>query len=103
MDTTSNKSTSGALTTNKLLEILAREKLAQPPEWKGHKFSIENFGGPGTYYMVQGAVAPLITRGKNKGRPNWRKLDKLTDLSIPIMPSELAELKKRLANEGGAS
>lgn len=34
--------------------------------------------------LCTGAVCPLITRGKNKGRPNYRKADQSTKMSVVV-------------------
>lgn len=34
--------------------------------------------------LCTGAVCPLITRGKNKGEPNFRKYDKATKCSVVV-------------------
>lgn len=34
--------------------------------------------------LCTGAVCPLITRGKNKGTPNYRKADQSTKMSVVV-------------------
>ena len=39
--------------------------------------------------LMRGARCPLVTRGKRKGNPNWRKMDKHTiqDVFKPFTPA----------------
>jgi len=55
-------------------ETQAREALNMPPEWR--IMSWEAKGDHPNYYgvLVTGAIpGPPISRGKNKGRPDWSK------------------------------
>lgn len=55
-----------------LLEEHARVIGGLPDVWKAYRFDGRWHG----YYELKGAIVPLLTRGKNKGRPNWRKVGK---------------------------
>ena len=62
---------------NLLLIEHAREKVQAPPEWEWFQLECLPRGARGIQaYRVVGGVAPPITRGKNKGRPNWRREDR---------------------------
>lgn len=78
-----------------LLEIYAKEKFELPEGWKVR--TIEGFPPPGAmiedlpaklqkclYVIMTGAVAPLVTRGKRKGRLNWQKRDRSTQAKVLI-------------------
>lgn len=72
-----------------LFEVQAKEQNHLPDDW--HWFRLECFphGGPRCLYVeVEGAVAPLLTRGKNAGHPNWKKMDKTTRRTIVIPVDE---------------
>jgi hypothetical protein len=65
----------------------AREMLNMPPEWDGYE--LEAIGGEKTKLLrVVGAVAPIKTRGKNKGSRDWSKLDKTTEKTAYFTPEE---------------
>ncbi len=66
----------------------AREILQMPVGWSGYQF--ESIGD-GRLIRVVGAVAPLKTRGKYKGFPNWRNLDKATEKTAFFTPAEHEE------------
>lgn len=55
-----------------------------PAEWRGMIF--KSVGHPADHQgvIVTGAVAPLITRGPNKGEPNWRKRDFSTEQQVYV-------------------
>ncbi len=75
-----------------LLETHAREKAQMPPEWELYKWRSmppeRKFGEPCLYHEITGAVAPIKTRGKNKGHRDWLKMDKATKRVIVITPAE---------------
>jgi len=70
--------------TTDLLTLHVREALSLPPEWHAYAWACLPRPQNGqkdwkaTHFQVNGAVAPLITKGKNKGCHNWAKLDKST-------------------------
>jgi len=80
-----------------MLSEHAREIVQAAPEWDA--FDIEAIQSDGTrntvMYRVRGAVAPLITRGKRKGRKNWRALDKATDRTAYFTPDEHKAFRAR--------
>ena len=81
------------MATMNMLSEHAKEMLGMPPDWEAYQF--EAIGGtfdqPAKLLKVTGAVAPAKTRGKYKGRPNWKKLDKATEKTVFITPAEHAE------------
>ena len=54
-------------------------KLVGVPGWVPWVFEVIEDG-----LLCRGAVCPEITRGKNKGRPNYRKADKSTMKTVVI-------------------
>lgn len=54
-------------------------KLVDIPGWAVWDFKVIDNG-----LLCSGAVCPGITRGKNKGRPNYRKADKSTMRTVVI-------------------
>jgi hypothetical protein len=71
----------------------ARKKYNLPNDWEWYK--MEALGAHGKYDAVKltGAVAPKKTRGKYKGRPNWRKLDKRTECAVVITDVDIGLFK----------
>ncbi len=67
-----------------LLEEQARELANMGPDWTAYHWSIGPGGGVRLYVEVRGGVAPLKTRGPNKGRPNWKKEDKTKSRTVFI-------------------
>lgn len=53
------------------------------PNW--YPWYFEAIRGQGV--MMTGAECPLITRGKNKGQPNFKKRDKSTERKV-FVPNE---------------
>jgi hypothetical protein len=84
-----------------MLELCARQKLQQPDTWLAYRYEVKNHGTPGAYYEVKGAITPLKTRGKNKGQPNWGKLDKSTDFTAAIQFDQLAAFIKQWEADTG--
>lgn len=69
----------------------ARELLGMPPEWDS--YHLEAIGhtpddSATKLIRVTGAVAPMKTRGKYKGLPNWDKRDPATDKTAYFTPEE---------------
>src|SRR5689334_17120423 len=69
----------------RLLEMQARERAGMPEAWQMFKWEcFPKLSAQTIYVEITGAVAPLITRGKRKGQPNWRKFDRSTEKTIVI-------------------
>jgi hypothetical protein len=69
----------------------ARELVAMPPEWDAYEWEAigrERASDEAKLIRVTGAVAPLKTRGKYKGYPNWEKLDRGTVKTAYFTPAE---------------
>lgn len=69
---------------NDLLTVHAREALGVSEEWQAYLYACLPRSKDGqkdwkaTHFQITGCIAPVITRGKNKGCRNWRKMDKTT-------------------------
>lgn len=73
----------------KLAELHAREKAAMPDTWAIHTWECFPKSTDKTlYYQVTGIIAPLKTKGKNKGAPNWRAGDKTTERTVILTVAE---------------
>jgi hypothetical protein len=91
---------------NDLLTLHARESLGMPEEWEAYAWACLPRHQNGqkdwkpTHFQVTGCIAPLITRGKNKGCRNWRKMDKSTirDFVVSIEDHKEWELNWELKN-----
>jgi hypothetical protein len=85
---------------NDLLTVHAREALGMPEEWQVYAWTCLPHYRSGqkdwkaTHFQVTGCIAPIITRGKNKGRHNWRKMDNTTirEFVVSIADHEVWEL-----------
>lgn len=51
------------------LNVVARKKLGQPPEWRWCKFEMI---GDTDDCLVEGGIPRLLLTGKRKGLPTWR-------------------------------
>jgi len=71
-----------------LLEILAREKAGMPAEWRAFRFECFPKTQETLYYEIEGAVAPLKSKGASKGSPNWPKLDAATRRTVVLLVQE---------------
>lgn len=74
-----------------LYELHARDKAGMPPEWKAFRWqALPLESKTALYFLVTGMIAPLRSKGKNKGRPNWRMGDRSTQRAVvlPIMEHE---------------
>lgn len=58
-------------------------ELANTKDWYPWVFESVDNG-----ILCSGAVCPLITRGKNKGRPNYRKADMSTYKTVVILKAQ---------------
>lgn len=58
------------------LRSLHGQRITGIDGWRWYSLRVRD-GSPSGFDM-KGGVAPLKTRGKNKGRPNWDKVDKAT-------------------------
>ena len=54
------------------------------PGWSAWLYTGIDDGG----VLVKGSVCPLITQGKNAGKPNYRKADRSTDRTVYLGPEE---------------
>jgi hypothetical protein len=66
------------------MSAVASRKSGAPKGWRGWIFRKAEQGG----LFVTGAVCPPITRGPNKGNPNYRKHDKNTKMVIYLSEQE---------------
>jgi hypothetical protein len=71
----------------KFLELHAREKLGAPSNWYAYNFEVKD-SPYGSFYEVTGAIAPLLTKGPNRGKPNWKAKDKETKAVAQIQKQE---------------
>jgi hypothetical protein len=74
-----------------MLELHAREIAKLPETWQAFRFECFPHapGARGTlYYEIEGAIAPLKTKGAAAGQPNWRQMDKGTRKTITITVGE---------------
>lgn len=86
-----------------LLTEQARELLGMPPEWNSYHLEVightPDANSSAKLFRITGAIAPLKTRGKYKGLPNWEKRDVATDKTVYIAPQEheawIQEWKKK--------
>lgn len=58
------------------------------PEWCAWDFEKADQGG----LFLTGAICPLKTRGKNKGKPNYRSHDPKTKRTVYLTKEECAEI-----------
>ena len=84
-----------------LLTKLCREKIGASADWEIYQF--EALGDPGDMLGMRltGAVAPPITRGPNKGEPNWRKMDRSTVRDVTVSNAAVREFEERYERETG--
>lgn len=71
----------------KISELAAEaEKIVGIPGWVAWDFrAIENG------VLCKGAVCPLITKGPNQGKPNYRKYDKKTLKQVIVTRKSVAQ------------
>jgi len=70
-----------------LMEVHARRKLVMPDEWRAYRWEAKS----ADVLVVTGCiVTATYTRGPRKGRPNFDKRDKATDLPVVITRTEHA-------------
>ena len=81
--------------------MIARKKYGLSEEWKAYIF--EAVGEPPNFIAtkITGAVAPLKTRGANKGDRNWSKMDKSTKKTVYIKPEEYSQFISEWEAETG--
>jgi hypothetical protein len=83
--------------------LYAHRKLGLPEEW--HWFRLEAIGynlPPAQQAtMVEGAVAPISTRGKRKGHRLWRNRDKATEHKFVVTRDTIRSLKAEWEAETG--
>lgn len=73
-----------------LLTEHAKDLLGMPADWDAYEFEAigRTADQPAKLYRVTGAVAPIKSRGKYKGQPNWDRLDKSTLKTAYFTPAE---------------
>lgn len=85
-----------------LLEQCAREKAGMGPNWKPWAFEcLPHHPQETELVQVTGAVVPMKTRGKHKGRPNWDKKDPTTIRTVYITLKDHAEWVKKWERDTG--
>jgi hypothetical protein len=84
---------------------IAQERLKRDNKLpEGFEFySWEAVDGSGSTHIVilKGMVAPLLTKGKNKGRPNWRKGDKSTERTFAVSSDQIKQFDDDYEAETG--
>ena len=72
-----------------LLEENARAKAGMGEDWFPYSYKVmPGHPQPMEFAEIIGAVAPLKTRGKNKGAHNWSQLDPATKRTVYITVAE---------------
>jgi hypothetical protein len=79
----------------------ARERLGMPEGWECYHFAWLPPNGKGTHMHLKGAVAPVITKGPNKGRKNWKKRDPATEREDLISREEQGAYDRRWSEATG--
>lgn len=69
-----------------LMDELAKSLAGMGPDWQ--PFRYEAIRGNDNPIMIVGAVAPVFTRGKNKGRRDWKRRDVSSERTVVIMGEE---------------
>jgi hypothetical protein len=72
-----------------LMNEQAKQLNGNVPGWAPYLW--EAADGANRAIIITGAVAPLLTRGKNKGQPNWRTMDRDTVSRVVLSESERHE------------
>jgi len=67
-----------------LIDVHAREKAKASESWIVHNIMMMDDDS----LALTGSEVPIISRGKNKGRPNWKKRDVATEKKVCIQPQE---------------
>lgn len=65
-----------------LMDELAKSMVGMGPDWQPFKY--EAIRGNDNPIMIVGAMAPVFTSGKNKGRRNWKKRDVSSERTIVV-------------------
>jgi hypothetical protein len=78
------------------IDTFLRKKYKLPAEWRGFRWAVLDplEASPGLH--VTGAVAPPKTRGRWKGEPNWRRMDKSTVQSFCVMNATLSRIERAI-------
>ena len=74
-----------------LLDEHAREKGGHPADWHVFRYECQPPGGETIFYALTGMVAPPLSRGPMKGRPNWKRGDRDTEAKVYIKVEEHRE------------
>jgi hypothetical protein len=57
----------------RIIEAHLRKLHKLPDEFRFYRFSVHPDFGHAIYHELEGGIVPLITRGPNQGKPNWKK------------------------------
>jgi len=82
-----------------LMDELARSLAGMGPDWSPFKY--EAIGGNDRPMLIVGAVAPTISRGPRKGRPNWQKRDPATERSVVILGEQMRRFEREWSAKTG--
>lgn len=74
--------------TTTLMEIHGKEKIGAPAGFEFWFFEKLPQIGPAQMIKMIGAVAPVKTKGMNKGEPNWKKMDPATRREVYLEVEE---------------
>lgn len=83
-----------------LLIQMCREQAGLPDTWDWCRLACMPVGGERTlYYELEGGIAPLKTRGKYKGRKDWKKATHLQ--TFHVTPAEYSAWEKTWVERTG--
>ena len=77
-------------------QAFAEHRRSVPPGWRWYKIETLNYQAPRAQQTVKvdGGVAPLKTRGKRAGCPDWKARDKSLDRSIAFTWAEIDQFQR---------
>ena len=82
-----------------LMDELAKSLAGMGPDWQPYRY--EAIGGNDNLIMIVGAVAPVFTHGKNKGRRNWKKRDVSSERTVVIRGEERRQFEVQWSESTG--
>lgn len=84
------------------LIAFCRERFGVAEDWRWYRWERKEYDKPHEFMIIEGAVCHgVYTRGKHKGRTNWKLRDKSTERTFVIRRDEIEQFQHEWSGKTG--